>query len=54
MFMKVKKKINDYFIRLAKANESTFGAGKELDCCKMNKSGSEKTGYSRPTYSLKK
>jgi hypothetical protein len=41
MMAKIKKKINDYLNRLAKANESAFG-GKQPDCCKLNKNEPKK------------
>jgi len=40
--LKIKKKIKDYLNRLAKANESSFGTGKGLDCCKLNKKDTKK------------
>lgn len=36
MFAKIKKKINSYLNKLAKANEESFG-DKQPDCCKAGK-----------------
>ena len=33
---KLKKRINEFIEKLAKANESEFGS-KKLDCCQLNK-----------------
>jgi len=33
---KLKKKLNEFIEKLAKANESEFG-NKKLDCCQLNK-----------------
>ncbi len=42
MFKKLKKKIENYFKRLAEINEQSFG-NQKLDCCDLNKHDKSKS-----------